>query len=258
MSTFQENIAKYYNWNIDYTNQVIYEYEKFIYLKSKYNDIIPSIDIDKLWKYHIFSVNEYYNYCMQNCGKIINYDPFEEINIQKISNTINSYKNIFGDILYKNIWIFDVKVNIDEIGILSNIYSTLPNNNLILQNNNPIYPSYIENKPDMLSLKLYFIYKNNKNTDPRYDKQLISYKPSNINETVNTIIDMVSSQLNISKDNIILKLHPEINLAGYDKISYLNNGNLRETLSLSNLINKSYNFIIVEMNNENLYKYSIV
>ena len=227
MTTFEENISKYFNWTIDYTHKVIYEYERFLYLKATYLDILPSCDIHKLWKYHIFIPIEYYNYCITKFSKIINYNPNQKIinNYNDILNTLTCYKNTFGEIIYKDVWIFDIKLNIENITLLIN---------------NPIcdtIPSYIENKPENGYLKLYFI----------YNKELVTYKPFNISESINTLIDMISKQINIPNNNIIIKLHPDINILGYDKLTYFNNDIIKLNSLLNTLINKSYNFFIVDI-----------
>ena len=305
MSTFQENLSKYYNWTIDFSNKVIFEYERFLRLKSTYNDIISSTYIDKLWKYHILNVEDYYNYCTRTFGKIINYDQYDNTNnMIKILNTINHYTNTYGEIQNKNIWLFNLELNVDQIKSL-NIMSISNNQNITTNINTPMnthmntnmnthmnthmntnmntnmnthmntnmnthmnltptmatniipniithiekLPSYSENKPDMLSLKLYFIYKNSKSANNQIHKQIVPYKPSIYNETIENLIDLIAKEINIIKNNIVLKLHPEINVTGYDKISYLINDTLRTTTPVNTLINKNYNFIIVEINN---------
>ena len=232
MTTFEENISKYFNWTIDYTNKVIYEYERFLYLKANNLDIIPSNDIYKLWKYHILIPTEYYNYCISKYSKIIDFNPNQKFinNYINIFNTLTCYKNTFGNIIYNDVWIYDIKINIEDIGLLEN------------KSVNNIIPSYIENKPQDGYLTLYFV----------YNKQSLIYKPFNISESVNTLIDMISKQINISHNNINIKLHPEINIVGYDKLTYINNGILRTSSLLNTLINKSYNFFVVELINQTI------
>jgi hypothetical protein len=53
MSSFEEQIANNFKWSLEYCNKVIFEYERFLTLKLTSNNIVPSIDIYKLWKYHI-------------------------------------------------------------------------------------------------------------------------------------------------------------------------------------------------------------
>jgi len=273
MSILNETIAKHYNWSIDYTNQVIYEYERFMYLKANFIDILQSEDIDKLWKYHILLPENYYNYCISKFGKIINYNQIEilENNYCKISNTLTYYKNTFGEITYKDVWMFNLKLNIEQI--VYSFVSTSENTvfpflrsskstvNLLKESGykelfsgiqtkentqneqsyiiNNDYPSYIQNKPELATIKLYFT----------YNKQFITYKPTSISETIETLKILISKEINIDKKNIILKLHPDINIIGFDKVAHLSNEIIKDSSFLSTLINKNYNFIIVELTN---------
>jgi hypothetical protein len=247
MSILNETISKHYNWSIDYTNKVIHEYERFMYIKANFIDILQPNDIDKLWKYHILLPENYYNYCISQFGKIINYNQIEiqENNYSKLSNTLTYYKNTFGEITYKDVWMFNLKLNIEQIVCnFNNISenSSLSSNKFIIKQEQPSiinnnYPSYIENKPDIGTIKLYF----------SYNKQFITYKPSSISETIETLKNLISKEINIDKKNIILKLHPDINIIGFDKISHLNNGIIKDSSFLSTLINKNYGFIIVEV-----------
>jgi hypothetical protein len=206
-----------------------------MYLKSNNNNIICSNDIHKIWKFHVLSVEEYYNYCMTKFGKIINYNFIEnedkellsEMKINYILATINYYKSIYSNFMYKNVWNFNVNLSISDIEVLNN-------------NNKEIFPSYIENIPEIGTIKLYFI----------YNKQFITYKPSSISETIESLKKLISKEINIDNKNIILKLHSEINIIGFDKNSYLTNGIIKDSSFLSTLINKKYNYIIVELNNE--------
>jgi hypothetical protein len=263
MSSFQENIAKYHNWTIEYTNQVIHEYERFINLKATNTNIIPSEDINNLWQYHILNPSEYYNYCNTRFGKIIDYTFIDE-NLDiftNISNTLIQYKNVFGDITYKNVWIFNLKLNIEQFNLLNNSQSTKSTiqpfqtiqSNQHFQTTQTIrtniisYPPYNDNKPEVGFFKLYIVYKNNINLNPEFDKKIFDYKPSSINETIDIFIDVISKQINIIKNNITIKLHPEINIAFMDKSTILFNNLLKKTLPLNILINKYYNFLIIEI-----------
>lgn len=41
-------ISIYYNWDFNYTNQVIFEYERFMILRATNPNLSPSNSIDKL------------------------------------------------------------------------------------------------------------------------------------------------------------------------------------------------------------------
>ena len=63
MSSFEQKIANYYDWTLDFTNKVIFEYERFLAIKLVNQEIYPSEQIEKIWKFHILCTEHYYNYC---------------------------------------------------------------------------------------------------------------------------------------------------------------------------------------------------
>ena len=96
MSTFEQKIANLNNWTIELTHKIIFEYDRFLSIKSSNPDLIPPDKIEKLWKFHILLTENYYNYCNQKFNKIIHYDhtllytSAEKLN--KILTTIKIYK----------------------------------------------------------------------------------------------------------------------------------------------------------------------
>jgi hypothetical protein len=384
-NTLPELISKYYNWSLDYTNQVIFEYERFIYLKSNNPNVCPSTDIYKLWKYHNLVTENYYNYCLSKYNKIINFDFIDNLDkdqyISMLLNTITLYKSAFGEITYKDIWNCNITLSIEQLLLFNNFINNSKNietnysnsliysgtnmkensinvsnfsvdkqlfsgmkmkestGSLLLSGNpssqllpgtqntqllpgtqntqllpgtqntqllpgtqntqllpgtqntqllpgtqntqllsgtqntqllsgtqntqllsgtnvdnfivNNIYPSYVENKPANDEFKIYFFYKNdkNQNVNTTYDKQIVTYKSSIINETVDNLIDIISKQLNIEKKRINIIPHPLLNILGFDKITYLDNGYIRPNISMSNLLRKTFNFLLVELDN---------
>ena len=50
MSIFEQKIAKLNGWTIELTHKIIFEYERFLSLKSTNPDLIPPDKINKIWK----------------------------------------------------------------------------------------------------------------------------------------------------------------------------------------------------------------
>ena len=102
-------ISQFNNWNIDYTYEILYEYEKFLELKNKNESLLPSPPIDILWQTHILNTKSYYNYCINKFGKIIHHNLSESLNYQnlklKLKITLNEYIKEFGYPKYIQIWI---------------------------------------------------------------------------------------------------------------------------------------------------------
>jgi hypothetical protein len=89
-----------YNWNTQYTNEVLDEYEKFLYLRSKNSNVSPSNDVDVVWHVHILNTKHYRNYCNTNFGQFIDHDPQDAFDQNKrqgrLVNTITDYTKKFG------------------------------------------------------------------------------------------------------------------------------------------------------------------
>ena len=71
MSSFEEQLAKYNDWSLDYCKKVIFEFERFITIRANNNDTSPPDKIEKLWHSLILNTEFYINYCNNKFGKII-------------------------------------------------------------------------------------------------------------------------------------------------------------------------------------------
>ena len=145
MTTFEQKIAYQNNWTIELTYKIIFEYERFLMLKSINPYLIPSDKIVKLWKFHILSTENYYNYCSQKFNKIIHFDHVlpctSEEKLNKLLTTIKIYKDIFGFITYPEVWSLECEFDFND---LEKIVSTITNNKLL---NQPIANQPIANQP---------------------------------------------------------------------------------------------------------------
>lgn len=226
MVSFEQQIADYYGWTIELTTNVIFEYERFLVIKSRNYDIFPPDKIEKLWKFHILSTENYQNYCNKKFNKIIHYDNCQNITsdekLKKIINTILIYKNIFGTILYPQIWSLSCEftfVDLNKLsetitntqnsslqsGTLSNIYIC---DNQNQQNQQNQYPEYKYNRPANGYLQIFIKYQNQNNPGP-YNLQLINYKYQT-NETYENIKQTISKNTLKTIDSIKIIPHPEI------------------------------------------------
>ena len=157
MSSFEEQIAIYNEWSNEYCSKVIAEYERFIILRSNNFNIFPSDDIKDVWHFHILNTEMYSKFCLEKFGKIIHYSPIEMLNTEikknNLINTIISYKNLFGNFLYPEVWECNLKMcvldlenlnknNITNISTFQNNNNSIfpPNNNSFVPPNNSIIP----------------------------------------------------------------------------------------------------------------------
>ena len=129
MSTFEEQIAIYHNWSIEYCNKVIFEYERFLYLKADNSNMIASNDIYKLWQYHILTTEIYTTYCLTKFGKVINHNPFVEMNKENRNNrfvqTLEEYIKRFSNIMYQEVWTCNIELPINLISQVIQPYTTI-------------------------------------------------------------------------------------------------------------------------------------
>lgn len=103
-----------YNWTPDYTEHVIYEYMRFMVLRSKNTNLSPSNEIDKCWHMHLLNPIKYYNYCMKTFNNIIDHNPEMSYDQKekklRLNNTLVEYKKKYGEFKYPDVWgIYNIK-----------------------------------------------------------------------------------------------------------------------------------------------------
>ena len=115
-------ISNYYNWLESYSNQVVFEYDRFMELKNNNPLLIPSDEINKCWQYHILSTESYIDYCTKKYKKFIHYNLNKIINKQnRINETIDAYKKIYHYFKYPIVWSLSSNMQIYEHVKLNNI-----------------------------------------------------------------------------------------------------------------------------------------
>lgn len=243
----EEKIAKDNNWSIELTKKIIYEYERFLFLKSTNPDLLPSDKIEKIWKFHVLMTENYYNYCNQKFNKIIHMDwnnmhsigNYEKLEL--ILKTIKIYKNTFGNIVYPEVWVSQYEFNLNDLEKMNEKNNIIP----IEPKQNPtIIPLYNLNRPLPSFLKLFFRYSNEHGTNTMFNSKIIDYK-YNLYENYENLKREISLNIKIPEKNIRLVPHPDI----YYK-NFLNMiGNELNPKSVINHIINVCDFVIVEVNN---------
>lgn len=102
-------MADHYNWLPIYTSYVIYEYEKYLSLYSKYDILTVAPDaIEQCWMYHILNIEHYYDYCRKHFNRIILFKP-ENISpddrIKNLYKIRSLYVTEFGSPKYEMVWL---------------------------------------------------------------------------------------------------------------------------------------------------------
>ena len=110
--TFSQRLARENDWSIEYTNRVIEEYRKFIFLAVVAEHIVtPSEQVDRVWHLHLTYTRSYWNeFCLNVLGQPLHHQPTEGgySEQEKYDNlyrkTLNSYIEFFGDKAPIDIW----------------------------------------------------------------------------------------------------------------------------------------------------------
>ena len=101
-------VKKKYDWSDQYVKAVIFEYERFLYIKSLDTVFLPPDPINKLWNIHILYTEDYYNYCMEKFNKLIHYIPDMILDHKdkqlNISKTLKMYIKTYSSVKYPKIW----------------------------------------------------------------------------------------------------------------------------------------------------------
>lgn len=255
MSSFEENIARYNNWSIHFCNKVIFEFERFIFIRANNSNTSPSDLIDKLWHSLILNTEFYIDYCLKKFGKIIHHNAFDSFDLNqrkiRIINTINIYKSTYGSFMYPEIWNCNFDLSIYDIEKLAHLNILFPQIN---KENEIQIPSYKENQPQPDYIKLYINYQNVEKAGS-FNKKIIEYKPTLI-DTVDELKDLISNELKVEKNNIALLPHPELKQRNYMNTI---NDEIRNNLLLKNLMNSTCNFFIIEITDSlhnNMYQFN--
>ncbi|WP_346069807.1 glycine-rich domain-containing protein [Sphingobacterium siyangense] len=127
---FSKKLAKEENWTLDFTQKVIEEYKKFVYLCCRLdNGASPSEIVDKVWHMHLLYTQNYWEeFCPHVLRQNLHHHPSTGGDIAKkehekwFSDTLAGYREIFKQEPPKNIWIKETngrrKTMIGKLGLI--------------------------------------------------------------------------------------------------------------------------------------------
>ena len=94
-------------WDLEYAKIVEIEYKKFLTLCLEYpkNAIVPSLEVDKFWHYHILDTMKYAEDCENIFGYFLHHFPYFGMRGEEYLNNLNKawretceiYINRFGE-----------------------------------------------------------------------------------------------------------------------------------------------------------------
>ena len=93
-------------WTDDFTDFVIQEYKKFMYLCMVYPNTAPSDAIDQVWHQHILYTKDYHQFCLNMVKKPIHHNPDRVKHSSSLTYgiTLINYENEFGFPAPKEVW----------------------------------------------------------------------------------------------------------------------------------------------------------
>ncbi|MEL7501930.1 MAG: hypothetical protein AAFN18_05630 [Cyanobacteria bacterium J06554_6] len=109
---FSQRLASEQGWSLDYSQQVIEEYKKFVFLAVvSDHSVTPSDQVDQVWHLHLTYTRAYWDtFCAEILQTSLHHEPTEggEDESQKFNdwyeNTLDSYEQFFKTVPPKEIW----------------------------------------------------------------------------------------------------------------------------------------------------------
>ncbi|MEQ1821453.1 MAG: hypothetical protein ABL949_02990 [Fimbriimonadaceae bacterium] len=108
--TFARKLAKQQRWTLEYTERVIGEYKRFLYLGAVEGPVSPSPQVDEAWHLHLtYTVSYWEHLCGEVLGKPFHHHPSrgrnESVKYSKLSETtIEKYRRVFSEKPPEDIW----------------------------------------------------------------------------------------------------------------------------------------------------------
>ncbi len=110
--TFAHRLARENNWSRRYTQRVIVEYKKFLFLAMVAGHVVsPSEQVDQAWHMHLTYTKSYWeNLCQNVLGKPLHHGPTQGGDeeqrkyIDLYQQTLASYEAFFGSPAPRDIW----------------------------------------------------------------------------------------------------------------------------------------------------------
>lgn len=96
--SFEDKLAQANNWTPEYTQKVIEEYKKFMFLVITHGGAAPSDPIDQVWHQHILYTKDYHEFCMHFAGRFLHHSPdrFKGASSTIYADTLENYEDHFG------------------------------------------------------------------------------------------------------------------------------------------------------------------
>ncbi|VAW56044.1 hypothetical protein MNBD_GAMMA07-948 [hydrothermal vent metagenome] len=110
--SFTQRLARENGWSIDFANQVVIEYKRFIYLVAiSKHEVTPSDQVDQAWHLHMTYTRSYWvDLCKNILGFELHHNPTKggreegvKFNRQ-YSETLELYNHTFNEIPPESIW----------------------------------------------------------------------------------------------------------------------------------------------------------
>lgn len=109
--TFSKRLARENGWSLPYTQRVIEEYKKFVFLAVVAHPATPSDAVDQVWHLHLTYTRSYWQeFCPKVLQKSLHHEPTlggtsEQIKFDDwYTKTLESYKNFFDEMPPADIW----------------------------------------------------------------------------------------------------------------------------------------------------------
>ncbi|SHI64017.1 hypothetical protein SAMN02745181_0556 [Rubritalea squalenifaciens DSM 18772] len=109
---FSQRLARENQWDLAYTQRVIEEYKRFVYLSSEAGHMVtPSDEVDQVWHLHLCYTRSYWEeLCQGVLGKPLHHGPTKGGNSERVKyhdlyeRTLESYRKHFGTEAPADIW----------------------------------------------------------------------------------------------------------------------------------------------------------
>ncbi|WP_455200006.1 glycine-rich domain-containing protein [Kaarinaea lacus] len=109
---FVNRLARDNDWTLEFTEKVVLEYKRFIYLVAIYNqELTPSDAVDQAWHLHLVYTKSYWEDLCQNIlGFSLHHNPTtggtkeDQRFADAYQHTLNVYYQTFGEYPNKSVW----------------------------------------------------------------------------------------------------------------------------------------------------------
>lgn len=109
---FSKRLACENGWSLEYTQQVIDEYKKYMFLAvTAGHQVTPSDQVDQAWHLHMLYTQSYWDrFCGQVLGKPVHHSPTKGGTLERKKytvcylRTLDSYQKFFGEKPVSEVW----------------------------------------------------------------------------------------------------------------------------------------------------------